>query len=130
MIEQCKDCRFWDEMDSDEPGEVGDCLRFPPQRKPIADDGQAPLPNLWEFPATAGYWRCGEFKRRNEQAAEPVAERKTPVQDSGLTVRTANLLQAAGIAFAEEAQAMQDTALLHLPNFGRKSLKEIRAWKP
>lgn len=58
------------------------------------------------------------------------APRKTPVEESGLSLRTKNCLRAGRIAFVEDARLMSDAELLKLPNFGRKGLREVREWRP
>ena len=56
--------------------------------------------------------------------------KKTPVAGNQLlAVRTANCLLAAGIEYIENAQKMSDGDLLKIPNFGRRCLSEVRAWK-
>ena len=56
---------------------------------------------------------------------------KTPVRGiQTLTLRSENLLRAAGIEFMEDAQALGFVGLQKLPNVGKKSAKEIMDWKP
>jgi len=66
-------------------------------------------------------WRDG----RNDPAAG-----KTPIRDAGLLVRTENCCAAEGFDYLEDAQAQSDAFWLKVPNFGRKSLRDLREAKP
>jgi Bacterial RNA polymerase, alpha chain C terminal domain len=54
----------------------------------------------------------------------------TPLDSLSLSVRTRNCLSWTGIKTVGEARAMRDGALLMIPNFGRKSLAELRVFAP
>ena len=55
---------------------------------------------------------------------------KTPIRDAGLMVRTENCLAAEGFDYLEDAQAESNSRLMKIPNFGRKSLRDLREAKP
>lgn len=63
------------------------------------------------------------------ECAKDVAERTNgnPVNDLGLSVRCYNCLRNEGILTIEYAEKVSDATLLRIPNFGRKSLAELRA---
>ena len=68
-----------------------------------------------------------EFHEFIERQATKRATGKTPIRGSGLTGRTLSSLIDHGIEFLEDALILSDTALLHFPTFGRRSLNELRA---
>ena len=49
-----------------------------------------------------------------------------PVDNLGLTVRSANCLKAEGIYYIGDLIRYGENDLLYIPNFGRKALKEIK----
>lgn len=52
--------------------------------------------------------------------------RLTPIRKLMLSVRTTNCLELAEINTVEELVGTSDAELLRIPNFGMKSLKEVR----
>ena len=50
----------------------------------------------------------------------------TPVRDLPLTVRTDNCLHNEGLKTVGEVLARSDIELLRMPNFGKKSLRELK----
>ena len=69
-----------------------------------------------------------EFDSFEEFMAFKNGKDKHPVSNSDLTIRTKNCLIGAGIATIEDAKAITDHDLLMIPNFGRKSINEIREY--
>ena len=55
-------------------------------------------------------------------------EGKTPFDAEWLTVRTLNALMAEGITRLEQVVCWRENELLRLPNFGRKSLNELKEY--
>lgn len=54
----------------------------------------------------------------------PILQRS--LVDAGLTIRSLNCLQAEGIHTVSNLICLTETELLHMPNFGRRSLNEIK----
>jgi DNA-directed RNA polymerase subunit alpha len=62
-------------------------------------------------------------------AALAVADRRaneTPIETDALSIRTANCLKNEGIATYEKLARMSASELLRIPNFGRRSLNEMK----
>jgi len=47
---------------------------------------------------------------------------------AGLSTRTANALRAHGLRSREAVEALSESALQRIPNFGRISLQDLRRW--
>lgn len=66
-----------------------------------------------------------EWKRINKEN-----KIKTPIERAGLQVRTANHCVMQGFKFLEDAQARSDVFWLQVPNFGKRSLRDLRDARP
>ena len=55
-----------------------------------------------------------------------IPETKTPVSSFELTVRTENILKNMGIDYMEDVFQKSEREMLQQPNFGRRSLNELR----
>jgi hypothetical protein len=51
---------------------------------------------------------------------------ETPIEVDDLSIRTANCLKNEGIATYEKLARMSEAEVLRIPNFGRKSLNELK----
>jgi len=71
-----------------------------------------------------------EWMESGQGGAHLGPQEPTPVEKSSLSPRTRNCLLAESIMSIEDALAMTDSKLLSITNFGPKSLKELRAWRP
>jgi DNA-directed RNA polymerase alpha subunit len=71
-----------------------------------------------------------QFAVREPLAQEPLVPAtvtlSTPIRDVGLSIRTTHCLENGGINTLSEVDQMSVDDLLALPNFGRKSLNELR----
>lgn len=67
------------------------------------------------------------WRASRPQPPEQKPPEKTPLDRSGLSCRVINVLRWQ-FEFVEDALAMSDNELLRMPNFGKESLKAIRAW--
>ena len=74
----------------------------------------------WKFPVPQPSQNLRESSSLREWQASELGKYQW-------TVRTENLLRAAGFLSFDEISRYPETALLKLPNFGRKSLEEVKA---
>jgi DNA-directed RNA polymerase subunit alpha len=76
--------------------------------------------------AVAGYGR--DISELGLDEISPPAEDMTnrPIEDLNLSMRTTNALKRANISTVAQVLALTDNDLLHLRNFGQKSLVELR----
>jgi DNA-directed RNA polymerase subunit alpha len=66
------------------------------------------------------------YERLREQGITDKQDLTTKIQDLGFTVRTFNCLHSENIKALEDLVKCTYNDLLKIPNFGRKSLKEVR----
>ena len=64
------------------------------------------------------------YERLKEQRPSPYLEKS--IDDIEWTVRTLNCLNSDNIKTVDQLVKLTDNQLLRIPNFGRKSLKEVR----
>jgi hypothetical protein len=87
-MEQCSECRFWLNWDS-EMTNLGECHRFPPRmatvRRVDGDESAAATvrPEGGGWPLTAPDDWCGEFQRPLTPAAAPPKASSQPSTDVG-----------------------------------------------
>jgi hypothetical protein len=125
----CATCRFWRK---DEECNFGDCRRSPPR---IVDDALvADSCNGWDreaitthshFPSTYGDEWCGEWQPQAVSAE--ASESRWREFFGGLSVRVRNVLDAEHVGSFADLDALRDDQLLSIRNFGRSSLREVRA---
>lgn len=71
------------------------------------------------------YQLCPVGHKVNAKPLE-VPQTKTPIADAGFGGRTVNCLRNQNVHFLEEIFIFTEVELLRMPNFGHKSLKEVK----
>ena len=112
---KCEDCKFWDQDFGRMITEhEGICRRYPPKNSTI-ETREGECVNDNEYPVTAEWEWCGEFKRTG-----------VAMDFDKFSCRTKRALARADIKTVDQVNELTDNELLQLRNFGHTSLKEVR----
>ncbi len=117
----CKDCKWWDYIDSenvDNTGGFGECKRNAPLPYHIPDSNVG-ISVKW--PVTDDDDWCGEFEDKKQ-----VLLYDTSIDVLRLGVRASNCLESANIRTLGQLKSIDDQKLRYIRSLGRVTLWEIR----